>query len=159
MSRTFACVPWCLRRLALVAFALPVLAAAQTEGGVYIAGDGFTLEQAATRGLAQNPGGQRFFLLVLPPNTRALTMTAPEPQVALRNKVLAGNGVLMVCQRDIDSGTIDPTNLPPGVIAVRGWPPPGSNELPDGQRYFPNEDPANLPRANEALRRLRSTCS
>jgi hypothetical protein len=42
---------------------------------------------------------------------------------------------------------------------VRGWPPPGSQALPDGQRYYPGENPANLPAANEALRRLRSTCS
>ena len=37
-----------------------------------------------------------------------------------------------------------------GVVPVRGWPAPGSNELPAGQRYFPNEDPSKLPAANEA---------
>jgi hypothetical protein len=143
----------------LAALAMPVMTAAQVEGGVYIAGNGFSLEQAATRGLAQNPGGQRFFLLVLPPHTRALALTAPEPEVALRNRILAGNGQLLVCQRDIDSGAIDPSNLAHGVITVRSWPPPGSNELPDGQRYFANEDPVNLPQSNESLRRVRATCS
>ena len=33
------------------------------------------------------------------------------------------------------------------------------NELPAGQRYFADENPANLPAANKALRRLRSTCA
>jgi hypothetical protein len=148
-----------LRWLVAVAFTLPGLAFAQAEGGLYIAGNGFTLQQAAARGLAQNPGGQRFFLLVLPPHTRALAMTAPESLVAVRNQVMAGNGLLLVCQRDIDNGSIDPTNLLPGVIAVRGWPPPGSNALPVGERYYPDEDPANLPQATDALRRLRATCS
>jgi hypothetical protein len=148
-----------IRWLALVALTLPGFAKAQVEGGLYVAGNGFSLEQAVSTGLAQNPAGQRFFLLVLPPNTRALTMTAPDEQVAVRNRVLAGNGQLLVCQRDIDNGAVDPTNLLPGVVAVRGWPPPGSNALPEGQRYYPDEDPANLPQATEALRRLRATCS
>lgn len=126
---------------------------------MYIAGNGFTLEQAATRGLAQNPGGQRFFVLVLPPNTRALAMTAPESLVAERNRILAGNGLLLVCQRDVDSGAIDAANLMPGVIVVRGWPPPGSNALPEGQKFYPDEDPASLPQATDVLRRLRATCS
>jgi hypothetical protein len=42
---------------------------------------------------------------------------------------------------------------------VRGWPEPGSNEIPPGKRYFADEDSSRLPAANEALRRLRSTCS
>jgi len=143
----------------MLALALPLLLSAQVEGGLYIAGDGFSLEQAATRGLAQNPNGQRFFVLVLPPTTRALTTTAPEALVALRNRVLAGNGVLLVCQRDIDSGAVDATSLIPGVVRVRGWPPPDSDALPQGERYYPGENPASLPQANDALRRLRATCS
>jgi hypothetical protein len=45
------------------------------------------------------------------------------------------------------------------VIAVRGWPPPGSTALPADARYFPGENPGALPASNEALRRLRATCS
>jgi hypothetical protein len=147
------------RRAVILALALPLLVSAQVEGGLYIAGDGFSLEQAAERGLAQNPNGQRFFVLVLSPSTRALTATAPEALVAVRNRVRAGNGVLIVCQRDIDSGAVDASNLIPGVVAVRGWPPPGSDALPEGERYYPGENPATLPQANDALRRLRATCS
>jgi hypothetical protein len=47
----------------------------------------------------------------------------------------------------------------PGVVPVRGFPPRGSSELPHGERYFPDEDPSNLPESNELLRRLRATCS
>ena len=48
----------------IAAVLLAAAAAAQpAQGGLYIAGDGFSFETAAQRGLAQNPGGRRFFLL------------------------------------------------------------------------------------------------
>jgi hypothetical protein len=142
------------------AAALPAAAPAQTEGGLYIAGGaGFTFQQAAERGIAQNPGGRRFFLLSLPPETAALMTGAAAPLAAVRDRVVAANGVLLVCQRDVDSGKVNAAGLVSGVVAVRGWPPAGSPSLPPGERYFTGENPANLPAANEALRRLRSTCS
>jgi len=134
-------------------------AALADEGGLYIADAGFTFQQAAERGLAQNPPGQRFFVLAVPPNTAALTTGAAASTAALRTRVTAAGGVLLVCQRDIDSGSVDPSRLAAGVVAVRGFPPPGSNALAPGARYFPDENPDNLPASNDALRRLRSTCS
>lgn len=134
-------------------------ALAQEEGGLYIAESGFSFEQAANRALAQNPKGQRFFVLALPPNSAALTKAAPKSAAAVRQRVTAAGGVLLVCQRDIDNRSIDAATLVPGVVPVRGFPPAGSNALPHGERYFPGENPDNLPRGNEALRRLRSACS
>ncbi|HSQ11254.1 MAG TPA: hypothetical protein VLN25_11695 [Burkholderiaceae bacterium] len=150
-----------LTGLALLAAFMPLSSAmAQSEGGLYIAGDaGFKFRQAAERGLAQNPGGRRFFVLAVPPQTSALKKSATGPLAQLRDRVIAGNGVLFVCQRDIDKGRIDPAELVPGVVAVRGFPPPGSNAIPAGERYFPDEDRSRLPASNEALRRLRATCS
>ena len=142
-----------------IACAAPLAAAAPQEGGLYIAGYEFNFEQAASRGLAQNPKGRRFFVLTLAPNAGALTASAPASAVALRERVIRSNGVLLVCQRDIDKGSIDASKLAAGVVAVRGFPPPGSTAIPRGERYFPDEDRATLPRSNEALRRLRSTCS
>lgn len=135
---------------AWLASAVPESALAQDEGGLYIAGSGFSFEQAANRGLAQNPKGQRFFVLALPPNATALTKAAPKS---------AAGGVLLVCQRDIDNRSIDAARLVPGVVPVRGFPPADSSALPHGERYFAGENPDNLPRSNEALRRLRSACS
>jgi hypothetical protein len=129
------------------------------EGGLYIAGAGFSFQTAAERGLAQNPGGRRFFLLTLPPQAGALRRTATPAQARLRDRVLAGNGVLLVCQRDLDNGRLDAAQLVQQVVPVRGWPPPGSNELPAGERYFPGEDRSTLPASNDALRQLRSACS
>jgi hypothetical protein len=154
-------------RRRLVTFAAAACAAgaamtagAQTEeGGLYIAGAGFSFAQAAAHALGMNPVGQRFFLLSLPPETRALETSATGPVAAVRDRVIAAGATLYVCQRDIDSGKVNPGALVPGVIAVRGWPPPGSTALPADARYFPGENPGALPASNEALRRLRATCS
>ena len=157
MARSHAAGSFRFNLVALGAALCAASAFAQTEGGLYIAGSGFTFQQAAERAMAQNPGGQRFFLLSIPPETTALTTNAAG--AALRDRVVAANGVLLVCQRDLDSGKIAAGTLAPGVVAVRGFPPAGSTALPPGERYFKDENPANLPESNEALRRLRSTCS
>jgi hypothetical protein len=143
----------------LIAAALPCTVLAQGEGGLYIAGYRFSFEQAAEQGLARNPGGQRFFVLALPPNTAALTTAAPQSATAVRDRVVASGGLLFVCQRDIDNGSVDAAKLVPGVVAVRGFPPRGSNAIPRGERYFPDENREQLPRNNRTLKRLRSTCT
>ena len=145
--------------MAWIASAYPGSTIAVSEGGLYIADSGFSFEQAANRGLAQNPKGQRFFVLALPPNSDALKKAAPKPAASLRERVTAAGGVLLVCQRDIDNRAVDAAALVTGVVPVRGFPPAGSNALPHGERYFPGENPDNLPRSNDALRRLRAACS
>lgn len=144
---------------AAAACAVAPHALAQSEGGLYIADAGFSFEQASNRALARNPKGQRFFVLALPPNTDALTRSAPKASAAVRERVIEAGGVLLVCQRDLDSRAVDASKLLPGVVAVRGFPPPGSKSPAAEERYFPGENPDTLPRSNEALRRLRATCS
>ncbi len=144
---------------ALIACALPCTTLAQDEGGLYIAGYRFSFERAAKQALARNPPGQRFFVLALPQKSAALTLAATQSAAAVREQVVAAGGVLMVCQRDIDNGKIDATKLVPGVVAVRGFPPRGSDALPPGERYFPGENQDTLPRNDSTLKRLRSTCS
>jgi hypothetical protein len=147
----------------LVAIALAcstALAVAQTDGGgLYIAGAGFTFQQAVEQGLAMNPSGQRFFVLSLSPQTQALGLSAPANVAALRDRAAQGGAVFLVCQRDVANGAVNLAQLVPGVVAVRGWPPSGSNALPADQDYFPGENRADLPQSGELLRRLRSTCS
>ena len=145
--------------LIAAALAAGAAVAQNAEGGLYIAGDGFSFKTAAERGLAQNPGGRRFFLLTLPPAAASLRLNATPAQARLRERVIAGNGVLLVCQRDLDNRRLNAAQLVPQVVPVRGWPPKGSAELLPGERYFSGEDRANLPAADEALRRLRSTCA
>jgi hypothetical protein len=150
-----------MKRWAVTAWAClaGAVSAQQQEGGLYIAGAGFDFKAAVERGVAQNLGGTRFFVLALPPTTAALSQVANDELVAIRNRASAAGAVFLVCQRDIDAGRVTVNDLVLGVVIARGWPPPGSDELPHGVRYFPGEDSANLPAGNEALRRLRSTCS
>jgi hypothetical protein len=144
---------------ALIASALPRTALAQAEGGLYIAGYRHNFERAAEQGLARNPAGQRFFVLALPPNTTALTRSASPSAAAVRERVAAAGGLLLVCQRDIDNGKIDAATLVPGVVAVRGFPPRGSDAIPRGERYYPDEDRTRLPQDNRSLKRLRKACT
>ena len=144
---------------ALLAGSLPRVALAQAEGGLYIAGKRDSFERAAEQGLAKNPAGQRFFVLALPPNTVALTTSAAQSAGAVRERVVAAGGLLLVCQRDIDNGKVSAATLVPGVVAVRGFPPRGSNAIPRGERYYPDEDRSKLPQDNRSLKRLRKACS
>ena len=145
--------------LAAVSALCLAASAAAAQGGLYIAGDGFSFKSAAERALADNPRGQRFFVLVLPREAVALGDRATPAQRRLRDRVRLANGVLLVCQRDLDNRRIVAANLLDGVVPVRGWPAAGERSLGAGQRYFADEDPALLPKSNEALRRLRATCS
>jgi len=157
MSRPDSAPLWRSRGAALAALLCLAGGTEAAEGGLYIAGDGFSFQTAAQRALAQNPGGRGFFLLTLPSEAAALTTGATPAQRRLRERVVAANGVLLVCQRDLDNGRMG-AGLVEGLVPVRGW-PSGSTSLPAGQRHFDGEDPAQLPAANEALRRLRSACS
>jgi len=154
-NRTIAAVA-----LAAAALLAPPAGAQPAQGGLYIAGAaGFTFKAAAEQALAKNPAGQRFFMLVVPPQTNALKRDAPRNLNAIRDRVQATGGVIFVCQRDIDKGRIDPKTLVPGIVAVRGWGPKGASDMPVGERYFPGEDRVVLPKSDEALRRLRATCA
>lgn len=146
----------------LVALALVLVASAmvaQTPGGLYIAGDQFDFEQAAQTALAENAGGQRYYVLVLAPASRALSRQASGKAGALRGQISASGGILLACQRDLVSGAVDLRNLVPGVVPVRGWPPPDFDLWPPNQLYYPGEDPAQLPVPTEQLRRARAACS
>ena len=89
----------------------------------------------------------------------ALTTAATTSAAAVRERVVAAGGLLLVCQRDIDNGKISAATLVPGVAAVRGFPPRGSNAIPRGERYYPDEDRTRLPQDNRSLKRLRKACS
>jgi hypothetical protein len=139
--------------------AVAVVASAQSAGGLYVAGDSFDFTQTVERALAQHPSPSRFFILATGDAVRGLSVVAPPELVEVRNRGAARGAVYLVCRRDVEREAFQLTDLISGVIAVKGWPPPGSAELPDGTKYYRGEDPSNLPSSTEVLRRLRSTCS
>jgi hypothetical protein len=147
------------RSLSLLLYCVVTAASAQGEGGLYIAGGNFDFTQAINRAVAQHPIPSRFFVLVTGDAVRALSVVAPPELVEVRNLGAKQGAVYLVCRRDVERELFRMNELVSNVTAVRGWPPPGSSELPDGNNYYPNEDPSNLPKSTDLLRRLRATCS
>jgi hypothetical protein len=140
-------------------YAIATAAGAQSGGGLYVAGDNFDFTQAVERALAQHPTPSKFFVLATGDSVRGLSVVAPPELVEVRNRGAARGAVYLVCRRDIEREVFSLNELVSGVVAVRGWPPPGSNELPEGTNYYRGEDSSMLPSSVELLRRLRSTCS
>ncbi len=140
-------------------FVFTTAANAQGGGGLYIAGANFGFTQTVERAVAQNPAPSRFFVLVTGDALRGLSVVAPPELVEARNLGAGRGAVYLVCRRDIEREVIRLSDLVSGVVVVRGWPAPGSDELPEGTSYYRGEDPSSLPKAADLLRRLRSTCS
>ena len=140
-------------------YAIATAAAAQGSGGLYVAGGNFDFTQAVERALAQHPTPSKFFVLATGDAVRGLSVVAPPELVEVRNRGSARGAVYLVCRRDIEREVFRLSDLVSDVVPVRGWPPPGSNELPEGTSYYRGEDASMLPSSNELLRRLRSTCS
>ena len=134
-------------------------ASAQSAGGLYVAGDNFDFTQAVERALAQHPSPSKFFVLATGDAVRGLSVVAPPELVEVRKRGAARGAVYLVCRRDVEREAFQLTDLISGVVAVKGWPAPGSAELPEGSKYYRGEDASNLPGSTEVLRRLRSTCS
>ena len=139
-------------------FAMASAASARGSGGLYIAGSNFDFTQTVERALAQNPTPSKFFVLATGDAVRGLSVVARPELVEVRNRGAARGAVYLVCRRDVEREAFQMTDLISGVVAVRGWPAPGSGELSEGS-YYRGEDPSNLPSSTELLRRLRSTCS
>ncbi len=141
-------------------YAIATAAGAQNGGGgLYVAGGNFDFTQAVERALAQNPTPSKFFVLATGDAVRGLSVVAPPELVEVRNRGSARGAVYLVCRRDIEREVFRVSDLVSGVVQVKGWPPPGSSELPAGTNYYRGEDASTLPDSNELLRRLRSTCS
>ena len=147
------------RWVVLCWYVMTTAASAQGAGGLYIAGANFDFAQAVERALAQNPTPSKFFVLATGDAVRGLSVVARPELVEVRNRGAARGAVYLVCRRDIEREAFQLTDLISGVVAVKGWPAPGSNELPEGTNYYRGEDQSNLPSSTELLRRLRSTCS
>ncbi|MBA2411327.1 MAG: hypothetical protein H0V63_00675 [Burkholderiaceae bacterium] len=143
----------------LLSCAIASAAGAQGSGELYIAGANFDFAQAVERAVAQHPASSKFFVLATGDAVRGLSVVASPELVEARGVGAARGAVYLVCRRDIERELFRLTDLVSGVVAVRGWPPAGSSELPSGSNYYPGEDPATLPKSTELLRRLRSTCS
>jgi hypothetical protein len=145
---------------ALATIAFMPAAAAQGAGGLYVADSTFGFSTAVGQALADNPVPGRFFVLVVPPATQGLLATgSPSGDATLRDRALANGAQFLVCRRDVQSGSVAPASLVPGVAVAWGWPQGPDAPAVDANGLFPGESAGAFPAATELVRRIRNTCS
>jgi hypothetical protein len=117
--------------------------------GLYIAGDGFSLEQAIDDGLREKSGDAGFAVLVLGAEVSKLTIhgaTSEVSDVILRG--VKGGAFLNVCERDVKRMSISAQYFLPMVRVSRGFSASESGALDTAESG-----------ASGLLRRLRALCS
>jgi intracellular sulfur oxidation DsrE/DsrF family protein len=154
-------VQYAMRRLllALLCLLAPTLLHAQVKGetgGVYIADDAISFEQAAAEALrdrASSPPGP-LAVLVSGSQLRRVTLTAASAESrGLADKLQAAGATVYVCERDVRAARLSPSDLLHGVRMERGW-TKAEAQADVGPRMA---DDRSTPEAT--LRRIRRICA
>jgi len=131
----------------------PALAASD---GVYVAGQGSSVEQAFSQALAENQGKkQAFWIVVAGPDVARFSKAKASAALAERVKtVRAQGGVVFVCRSDLNRNRIKEEDLVDGVASVYGY----------GQQDWAGLLPAKkeqvaLPESTRQSERIIRTCS
>ena len=117
-----------LRLALLLVCAMAGHAASAASGGVYIAGQGMSLEQAFEQALAEHPGAARDTFWIVAAGDEAARLAGTGSGSALSEalkKVRGRGGVVYVCRSDMMIKGIKEEDLPEGVASVYGY---GSQE-------------------------------
>lgn len=119
----------------LVAILLPLAGwisspALAEDGGVYVSGQGFTLEQAVDQALAESArrDNERFWIVVSGSEVGRVTKTGAGGEIVERiRKVRDLGGAVYVCQSDLARHAISEEELLEGVERISGYgtPAPG----------------------------------
>ena len=116
------------------------LAAAPLGPNLFVAGDGFTLEQAIADAQAQRTEQDppRYKILVTGDEVRRLEAAQATPDVTdLLAKARQSGASVFVCGKDLKALGLGPADLLPGVVAVRGYIPYDSSKIEDWERRLP----------------------
>jgi intracellular sulfur oxidation DsrE/DsrF family protein len=90
-------------------------------GALYIAGDGFSLEQAVADGIRENGGKTEFRVLVLGAEISKLGFHGATREVtSVIGEATRNLGRFYVCERDMKRQSFSPSDFLPGVEVVRG---------------------------------------
>ena len=117
--------------------------------GLYIAGDGFSLEQAIEDGLREKSGDTGFIILVLGAEIGKLGVRGASSEVGdLIQRGVRGGAVLQVCERDVKRLAFSAQDFLPMVEFIRGF--------STSETGTPNPEDLETP---PLLRRIRSLCS
>ena len=91
-------------------------------GALYIAGDGFSLEQAIDDGIRENGGKASFAVLVLGAEISKLGIHGTTAEISANiAKASNGGGTLYLCERDVKRQGFAVHEFLPGVQIVRGF--------------------------------------
>ncbi|OGA28448.1 MAG: hypothetical protein A3I01_01245 [Betaproteobacteria bacterium RIFCSPLOWO2_02_FULL_65_24] len=150
-----------MRRILLMMLCLfaPGALLAQVKGetgGVYVAGEGFSFEQAAADALRERASSPAdpLAVLVLGGEVRRVTLKGTTPELrSLADKLQAAGATLYVCERDIRAARLNPAEFLPGVRIERGW------TRAEAQANVGSRKEADSRAPEAMLRRIRRLCA
>jgi len=124
-----------------------MIAAAAQAAGVYVAGQGFTLEQTLAQALREQGDGAPFWIVAAGAAARRLAGSDGAELVA---RVHAHGGIIYACARDLSSA--QQARLPPGVELVQQ----AGAGAGDSRSH---EEPAPVPESRRGFRLILRTCA
>jgi hypothetical protein len=116
------------------------LAGAPRGHNLFIAGDGFTLDQAIADAQAQRTplDSPRYRILATGEEVRRLMAAGAAPDgTELLARARRSGGTVFVCGKDLKALGLKPGDLLPGVVAVRGYLPYDPSKVEDWERRLP----------------------
>jgi len=129
-----------LQALALALGLSSALAAGPRGQNLFIAGDGFTLDQAIADAQKERTphDSPRYRILATGEEVRRLMGigAAPDGHDLLVSARKSG-GMFFVCSKDLKALGLRPGDMLPGVVAVRGYLPYDASKIEDWERRLP----------------------
>jgi len=129
-----------LQALVLALGISSALAAGPRGQNLFIAGDGFTLDQALADAQKERTpqDSPRYRILATGEEVRRLmgVGAAPDGYDVLARARKSG-GTIFVCGKDLKALGLRPEDMIPGVVAVRGYLPYDSSKVEDWERRLP----------------------
>ena len=129
-----------LQALVLALGLSSALAAGPRGQNLFIAGDGFTIDQAIADAQKERTpqDSQRYRILVTGEQARRLMGVGASPDgYDVLVKARKSGGTLFVCGKDLKALGLRPEDMLPGVIAVRGYLPYDPSKVEDWERKLP----------------------
>jgi hypothetical protein len=124
----------------VLALVLSTAHAAPRGQNLYIAGDGFTLEQTIVDAQAQRTplDSPRYRILAIGEEVRRLMGVGAAPDgYDVLDKARKTGGTIFVCGKDLKALGLRPADMIPGVVAVRGYLPYDPSKVEDWERKLP----------------------
>jgi hypothetical protein len=116
------------------------VAAAPHGQNLFIAGDGFTLDQAMADAEAQRTpqDSPRYRILATGEQVRRLMGVGASPDgYDVLARARKTGGTIFVCGKDLKALGLRPEDMIPGVVAVRGYLPYDASKTEDWERKLP----------------------